>query len=127
MLIDYATIAIATDRADGTFLITENGGVQPYYPAPEYGTHRGYAVGLTPLFQPEAETATGEGGMLIGTWLDPETGIFHIDRVVHVKGSRTDALVVARAFDQKAIYDFQSGEVVSAELNSQPVSMTGRW
>ena len=115
MLVSYADIRTASDMADGTFLVTETGEILPYYPAPEFGTHRGYAVALKPLFENDDDLVSLAGGELIGTWLDSETGILHVDRVVQVKGSITDALAIARAFDQKAIYDFQSGYVMTVE------------
>ena len=115
MLISYADIRTAADHSDGTFLVTETGEILPYYPAPEFGTHRGYAVALKPLFENDDEPVSLAGGELVGTWWDEERGTFHIDRVVQVKGSITDALAIAKAFDQKAIYDFQSGYVMTVE------------
>ena len=121
MLVSYADILTASDLADGTFLVTPNGGITPYYPAPVFGApgQQGYAVALHPL----AFTDEGLGsfadvtpGELLGTWLDTETGIFHVDRVVHVKGSESQALLVASAFNQKAIFSFGTGRVIEVPV-----------
>jgi hypothetical protein len=41
---------------------------------------------------------------LIGTWVNPETGLVHVDPVVRLF-NRADALRVARALGQRAIYE----------------------
>ena len=119
MYVSYADIIMATVAADGTFLVTPNGGITPYYPAPEFGTHSGYAVALHPLTFTDWElesVADLTPGELLGTWLDTETGVFHVDRVVHVKGSESQALLVASAFNQKAIFSFGTGRVIEVPV-----------
>lgn len=115
MLITRQLIAdLDRQYGDGTYVVVGEG-VVAYYPAPEFGTHRGYAVALKPLFENGEDMASVGEGTLIETWRNPETDAIDVDRVAHVKGSVTEALAIARAFNQAAIFDFQSGYVMTVE------------
>ncbi|WP_439377844.1 hypothetical protein [Amycolatopsis lexingtonensis] len=53
-------------------------------------------------------------GKVLGAWRDSETGITHLD-VSTVVGDREDALMLARAFGELAVWDYAGGEEIRTD------------
>lgn len=85
--------------ADGTYLLTGDGRLIDYAARWAYG----YIVGIAPV----SSWRTLTPHTLYGVWRDPATGIHHVDVVRHID-ALSDALAVARATHQLAIYDLRT-------------------
>jgi hypothetical protein len=74
----------------------------------------GYAVSRGPSLDiPEACALLNSrlGPQYVGGWLDPATQVFMLERS-YIFGALEDALAMARAWNQKAIYCFAEREVI---------------
>jgi hypothetical protein len=126
MLDSPTTVRLADSLAnEGGFSFDLNTGTTPT---------SGYAVSVNP----EANRQTGvrvsagligtyayafghlldQPGKVLGAWRDTETGITHLD-VSTVVGDREDALMLARAFGEIAVWDYAAG----AEIRTDAVSV----
>lgn len=68
----------------------------------------GYIVGLKELDRDPHDWE------LFGVWVDPDTGVRHVDLVRHVFGY-LDAVVLARGHNQKAIWDLRNQKAIEVE------------
>ena len=87
---------------DGTYQLKSDNTIEDYAAKWSYG----FIVGVHALRFEDLYP-----GRLFGVWTDPDDGQLYIDAVIHVD-SRLDAERLGKVYDQKAVFDLRTREVV---------------